>query len=64
MSSNLKRPQFVEIRAFTRIGYVLIITKTQVKIHFERQGQNWPGKTLISNFPMKIKVAPFVITNY
>ena len=30
----------------------------------ERQGQNcWPGKNLLPNFPMKIKVAPFVFTN-
>ena len=30
----------------------------------ERQGQNWPGKNVLSNFPMKIKVAPFVFTNH
>ena len=30
----------------------------------ERQGQNWPGKHLSPNFPMKIKVAPFVFTNH
>ena len=29
----------------------------------ERQGQNWPGKNSLPNFPMKIKVAPFVFTN-
>ena len=30
----------------------------------ERQGQNWPGKKLLPNFPMKIKVATFVFTNH
>ena len=25
----------------------------------ERQGQNWPGKNVLPNFPMKIKVTPF-----
>ena len=30
----------------------------------EWQGQNWPGKNLLPNFPMKIKVAPFVFTNH
>ena len=30
----------------------------------ERQGQNWPGKNLLPNFPMKLKVAPFVFTNH
>ena len=30
----------------------------------ERQGQNWPGKNLLPNFFMKIKVAPFVFTNH
>ena len=29
----------------------------------ERQGQNWPGRNLLSNFSMKIKVAPFILTN-
>ena len=29
----------------------------------ERQGQNWPGKNVLPNFSMKIKVAPFVFTN-
>ena len=28
----------------------------------ERQDQNWPGKNLLPNFPMKMKVAPFVCT--
>ena len=30
----------------------------------ERQGQNCPGKNLLSNFSMKIKVAAFVFTNH
>ena len=30
----------------------------------ERQGQKCQGKNLIPNFPMKIKVAPFVFTNH
>ena len=30
----------------------------------ERQGQNWPGKNVLPNFSMKIKVAPFVFTNH
>ena len=30
----------------------------------KRQGQNWPGKKLLPNFCMKIKVAPFVFTNH
>ena len=30
----------------------------------ERQGQNWPGKTVLPNFSMKIKVAPFVFTDH
>ena len=30
----------------------------------ERQGQNWPGKNWLFNFPMKIKVAPVVSTNH
>ena len=29
----------------------------------DRQGQNWPGKNLLTNFSMKIKVAPFIFTN-
>ena len=29
----------------------------------ERHGENWPGKHLLPNFPMKIKVALFVFTN-
>ena len=30
----------------------------------ERQDQNWLGKNMLPNFPMKIKVAPFIFTNY
>ena len=30
----------------------------------ERQGQNWPGKYLLPNFPMKSEVAPFVFTKH
>ena len=30
----------------------------------ERQGQNWPGKNVLPNFSMKIKVTPFVFTNH
>ena len=30
----------------------------------ERQGQKWPGKIVLPNFPMKIKVAPFVFTTH
>ena len=30
----------------------------------ERQGQNWPGKNLLPNLSLKIKVAPFVFTNH
>ena len=30
----------------------------------ERQGQHWPGKNLLPNFTMKMKVAPFVFTNH
>ena len=30
----------------------------------ERQGQNYPCKNLLPNFAMKIKVAPFGITNH
>ena len=29
----------------------------------ERQGQNWPGKNVLTNFSMKIKIAPVVFTN-
>ena len=29
----------------------------------ERQGKNWAGKHLLSDFPMKIKVAPLIFTN-
>ena len=29
----------------------------------KRQGQNWPDKNMLQNFPMKIKVAQFVFTN-
>ena len=29
----------------------------------EMQGQNGPGKNLLTNFHMKIKVAPFVFTD-
>ena len=29
----------------------------------ERQRQNLAGKNVLPNFPMKIKVAPFVFTN-
>ena len=29
----------------------------------QKQGQNWRGKNLLPNFPMKIKVAPFIFTN-
>ena len=30
----------------------------------DRQGQTWPAKFVLPNLPMKIKVAPFVFTNY
>ena len=30
----------------------------------EWQGQNWPGKTLSTNFYVKIEEAPFVFTNH
>ena len=30
----------------------------------ERQVQNWPGKHLLPNFPMQMKVSPFVFTNH
>ena len=30
----------------------------------ERQDQNWPDKKVLLNFPMNIKVAPFVFTNH
>ena len=30
----------------------------------ERQGQKWPGINLLPNFPMEIRVAPFVFTNH
>ena len=30
----------------------------------ERQCQNWPGKNVLTNFPMKIKVSPLVFTNH
>ena len=30
----------------------------------ERQDQNWPGKNLLLNFHMKMKVALFVFTNH
>ena len=30
----------------------------------ERQGHKWPGKNLLPNFPMKIKVAPLVFSNH
>ena len=30
----------------------------------ERQGQNWPGKNLLPNFSMKMRVAPFVFTDH
>ena len=30
----------------------------------ERQIQNWPGKNVLPNFSMKIKVAPFLFTNH
>ena len=36
-------------------------TETEAK---ERQGQNWPGKNVLPNFPVKIKLAPFVFTNH
>ena len=36
-------------------------TEREVK---ERQGPNWPGKNLLPNFPMNMKVAPFVFTNH
>ena len=29
----------------------------------ERQGQNWPGKNVLRNFSMRMKVAPFVFIN-
>lgn len=28
------------------------------------QGQKWPRKNLLSNFPMMLKVAPFASTNH
>ena len=28
----------------------------------DRQGQNWPGKNVLPNLSMEIKVAPFVST--
>ena len=30
----------------------------------KRHSQKWPGKNLLLNFPMKIKVAPVVFTNH
>ena len=30
----------------------------------KRQGQNWPGKNVLPNFPMKMKLAPFIIINH
>ena len=30
----------------------------------EGQCQNWPGKNVLPNFPMNMKVAPFVFTNH
>ena len=30
----------------------------------ERQGKNWPNKNLLPNFPMKIKVEPFIFPNH
>ena len=30
----------------------------------ERQDQNWPGKNVLPDFPMKIKIAPFVFTSH
>ena len=30
----------------------------------ERQGQNWPGKDLLPDVPMKMIVTPFVFTNH
>ena len=30
----------------------------------ESQGQNWPGKNVLPNFPMNLKVAPFVLANH
>ena len=30
----------------------------------ERQGQNRPGKNVLPNFSIKIKIAPFVFTNH
>ena len=36
------------------------VTEREAK---ERQGQKWPGKNELPNFPMKIKVSPFVFTN-
>ena len=29
----------------------------------ERQGQHWPGKKLLPNITMKLKVAPFGFTH-
>ena len=28
----------------------------------DRQGENWSSKNLLPNFPMNIKIAPFVFT--
>ena len=36
-------------------------TEREVK---ESQGQNWPGKNGLPNFPMKIKAAAFVFSNH
>ena len=30
----------------------------------ERQGQNWPAKTLLPNFAVKFNVAPCVFTSH
>ena len=36
-------------------------TETEAK---NRHGQTWPDNSVLPNFPMKIKVAPFVFTNH
>ena len=54
--STIERLSFGLEDKKSRLGATLEGTEKEAK---KRQGQKWPG-----NFPIKIKVAPFVSTNH
>ena len=59
--TTIERPELWSTRSESGLRAMPEGTEREAK---ESQGQNWPGKNLLLNFPMKIKVAPVVFTNH